>query len=317
MKRLFDVTQVANDLVYFTILEKDPQKYDVKLRDRNSGLVIHFLEKWSMGPGSFYVGPHTMMSYSRNLSIEITDADSNFQSENITMNGGDRYPVVQGKKFLFAHNQKTSFFTLIEIFYMKIYERDFVRPEPNDVIVDIGANLGMFSVYAQNYQPSRVLAIEPSSEEFDKLTENAAHFSNIEVYKYAVSGESGESNLILFEGGVENHLEFVEHSNCLITGTEVVHVIGINEFIKDMNLERIDYLKVDCEGSEIDIFRAIDKNYLQNKVKKVALEYHSLNIKEELLNIFKENGFTLENTEILENDHITGMLYYYNKRFYN
>jgi hypothetical protein len=75
-------------------------------------------------------------------------------------------------------------------------------------------------------------------------------------------------------------------------------------------------MKVDCEGSELDIFQTIDKEYLKSKVKKIAVEYHSLSIKHNLLDLLSEY-FSLENLESAEETKEIGMLYFYNKNFYS
>jgi hypothetical protein len=72
---------------------------------------------------------------------------------------------------------------------------------------------------------------------------------------------------------------------------------------------------VDCEGSELDIFQMVDKEYLRSKVKKIAVEYHSLSIKNSLLDILSEY-FLLENLESAEESKEIGMLYFYNKNFF-
>jgi hypothetical protein len=94
-----------------------------------------------------------------------------------------------------------------------------------------------------------------------------------------------------------------------VIGEEIVETITINQLISDYDIERIDFLKVDCEGGELDLFRTIDKEYLQNNVGKIAMEYHSKEIHDEIMDILKSNNFIIEDT-LGSND--IGLIYAYN-----
>ena len=94
-----------------------------------------------------------------------------------------------------------------------------------------------------------------------------------------------------------------------VIGEEIVETITINQLISDYDIARIDFLKVDCEGGELDLFRTIDKEYLQNNVGKIAMEYHSKEIYDEVLDILKSNNFIIEDT-LGSND--IGLIYAYN-----
>lgn len=64
---------------------------------------------------------------------------------------------------------------LQEIWLERIYTADFYRPAANDVIVDAGANVGLFTIYiARQNRRCRVLALEPFAENFKYLEANVA-----------------------------------------------------------------------------------------------------------------------------------------------
>ena len=66
-----------------------------------------------------------------------------------------------------------------------------------------------------------------------------------------------------------------------------VTISNIFDFYK---LDCIDFLKVDIEGCEYDVFRDIDKNIL-SKIKKIAIEVHDSNRNKELINNINKNRF--------------------------
>jgi hypothetical protein len=50
--------------------------------------------------------------------------------------------------------------------------------------------------------------------------------------------------------------------------------VNLNSYILNNNIEKIDYLKIDCEGAEYEIIESLDENYLNNNIKKICIEYH-------------------------------------------
>jgi hypothetical protein len=72
--------------------------------------------------------------------------------------------------------------------------------------------------------------------------------------------------------------------------------ISINKIIDTFNLTKIDYLKVDCEGSEFEIFESISEEYLRDNVKKIAIEFHDFldsdNV-QRLINKIEKCGFVV------------------------
>ena len=159
-----------------------------------------------------------------------------------------------------------------EIIGHKVYHNDFVNVEENDVVIDIGFNYGLFSMVSLKNNPSKIIAFEPNP----KLVSNYQKFFNhekIELHQKAVSNKAGivtfnENN----DPGMSTLLIDINTHN--INATYEVELINFYQFIQKNNINQIDYLKVDCEGGEYDIFDSIPNEYLTNQVKKIALEFH-------------------------------------------
>ncbi len=72
-----------------------------------------------------------------------------------------------------------------------------------------------------------------------------------------------------------------------------VHAITLQRIMDDNNLERIDFLKLDCEGSEGSILMSTPRGYLE-RIQKVAMEFHD-NVSQlkhdEIQRLMEEVGF--------------------------
>ena len=195
-----------------------------------------------------------------------------------------------------------------EIIGHKVYHNDFVNVEENDVVVDIGFNYGLFSMVSLKNNPSKIIAFEPNP----KLVSNYQKFFNhekIKLYQKAVSNKEGT---VLFnennDPGMSTLLSDINTHD--INATYEVELINFYQFLQENVINQIDYLKVDCEGGEYDIFDSIPNEYLINQVKKIALEFHHKfeNKKvQKLYNKIINCGF--ETKVLYEENSTIGMLY--------
>ena len=154
-------------------------------------------------------------------------------------------------------------------------------------IIDIGAHYGYFSIFAKNNtdKNSIIIAIEPNKSNFKHLEKNIrdCKISNIRSFNYAIGGKSGLSKL--YQGQTPNH-SIVENYILLKQnrGFEEIEVKTLEEFINENNLDKIDFLKMDCEGAEYSILENTP-NYIYDKIITISMEFHDL----------KDNNYTGEN----------------------
>lgn len=202
-----------------------------------------------------------------------------------------------------------------EIFYDKVYERDFVRLTNNDIVVDIGANYGVFSLYSQLFNPKIVYSIEPLKSTFDHMSRNLNDY-NVMCINKAISDKDGYENFTVTDinGNNFSSKNSEGHHPSSSLREEIVETININTLIKEYNIDKIDFLKVDCEGGELDLFNTINKDYLRDNISKIAIEYHSGFIKDTIINILINNGFIIEDVVGYES---IGLIYAYNQKKFN
>jgi FkbM family methyltransferase len=163
-----------------------------------------------------------------------------------------------------------------EIFDQNEYHYKEISVQPNDVVVDLGGNVGVFTTYALSKGASKVYTVEPFPTYVDYLRENLEPFKDkVEIIPMAISDTAGHTTLkINFQGNTilndvykeknwENNDESVE--------VEKVDLITLSE---RNDIDIINYLKVDIEGSEYLLFKGLTGKFLSTKVEKIAIEYH-------------------------------------------
>jgi FkbM family methyltransferase len=315
MNKIFNVNNVSPDgRVDFTFIGQNIQDTtEVKIIDENTGLTVYRANLPLITGASWFVTTGENNARKLKNGIFSLKYGDEIVEEKIKFEGQNRYLVVDSKQIKLSYIGDDLFPIVCEIFYDKIYERDFVRPSIGDVIVDIGANYGVFSLYSQMFNPKKVYAVEPVKDTFENMKNNLEVYGVVCINK-AISDENGYETFAVTEVNGNNfsfkNKDGYHPSN--IINEEVVESITINQLIKDYNIEKIDYLKVDCEGGEKHLFEQIDKEYLKNNINKIAIEYHSQDIFNILMDILTQNNFIIEDTS---GSTEIGLIYAYNKKF--
>lgn len=170
--------------------------------------------------------------------------------------------------------------TFYKIFYYTEYDIA-LNIEPK-VILDLGANIGLASIYfAEKYPQAKIYAVEPEKSNFELLLKNTKHNSNITCLNYGVWNRV--TNLEI-KAGYDNwgfRTEEVDHEN-----TDTIRAISIDKIMGDYNLEQIDILKIDIEGSEKELFQKNVEKWLP-KTKAIIIELHDQIKKDCSKSIFK------------------------------
>lgn len=161
---------------------------------------------------------------------------------------------------------------LREIFSLHVYDPPFLSIEPEDVVVDIGASIGVFSVYARLKTENRVIAYEPCKYPYEVLMKNInVNHLDIEARRCAVGSEEKLQKLYIAEreGG---HSFYGPNISGSFEEYEEVETITLDQLCESHGLNQIDFLKLDCEGAEFDILLSNPSSL--ERVSKIALEFH-------------------------------------------
>jgi len=165
--------------------------------------------------------------------------------------------------------------TILEIWHENSYAPEqFYCPAKDDVIIDAGANVGLFSIWMARQAPlCRIVAMEPFAENFDFLRQNleAAKIHRATAFQIALGGSSGWGQMVA--GGSRS----LDHQLVVTGGAKAnergVPVLTLPDLLDKIGAERIAFLKVDIEGAEMTVFREIDTSTL-SRIDNVAIEYH-------------------------------------------
>lgn len=159
-----------------------------------------------------------------------------------------------------------------ETFILKIYTPKNMGIKNEDIVIDIGAHVGDFSLFSVLNGAKEVYAYEPDPNTYALLVNNIKlnNIKNIIPINFAVTDKVGRQKLYMNQNDGGNSIYDVSRNNNFI----YVKTTTIEQIIKNNKLNRIDFLKIDCEGSEGLIFKNIKLNTLR-KINKISMEYHN------------------------------------------
>jgi len=146
------------------------------------------------------------------------------------------------------------------------------HPHWGDVIIDVGAHIGAFSLLVASKVPlSKVYSIEPSKDNFRLLQINvmANQFDNVKIYNLALGERRGMISLFHNPEGNWGHSIIREFSG----KSEIVLMDSLENFMGDNDIDRCDYLKMNCEGAEFPILLGAPANVLA-RIKVMLVYYH-------------------------------------------
>jgi FkbM family methyltransferase len=120
------------------------------------------------------------------------------------------------------------------------------------VFIDIGANIGLYSLYASKLinEKGQIISFEPFSENFERLTKNVTlnGLSKIRLEKMAIGEKEGIINL--YYDKREKNLGMVSTTPIETGIQEKVKVDSLDSYLKHKLFTKIDFIKIDIEGFE-------------------------------------------------------------------
>ena len=161
-----------------------------------------------------------------------------------------------------------------EVFFRRAYCPEGFEIRADDIVVDVGANIGIFTVFAASQSRHRVIAVEPFPDNFKYLMLNCESngLDHVHCIEAALTGESGRAKLY-DSGSSGGHLLFDHNNNGRLTKYILVPTITLRSLVAEHRLPRIDFLKMDCEGAEGDILQSLEvADFLQ--IDRLAMEFH-------------------------------------------
>jgi len=196
--------------------------------------------------------------------------------------------------------------TVNEIWFKAMYAPSEVGIDDHTVVMDIGAHIGAFALFASVNNPhGRVIAYEPDEENFRLLTKNIQESArtNITAHKKAMAGSVGMRTLYISNRDPDCHNLFVDESG----EKEEVACTTLPAAMAEDKVADLDYLKIDCEGAEYELLFACDPALFAH-VRQIAMEVHQKQPDHDprrLEDLLRDQGFTVRRDHFMLYAHQT------------
>lgn len=161
--------------------------------------------------------------------------------------------------------------------------KKFIKGKVKPVVFDVGSNVGEFSLLVNQYNiTAEIHAFEPNKIVYRRLLENVSCAPNINPVNIGLYSKTEEMKLythkddkLMSQGSIQinkNNKDHISHDIKLIT---------IDEYCKTKNIPKIDYLKIDSEGSEYDILLGAKKMLENGNIEIIQFEFSSISLQRE------------------------------------
>jgi FkbM family methyltransferase len=140
------------------------------------------------------------------------------------------------------------------------------------VVWDAGANVGATTVFlARHYPQAEVHAFEPATEPRTILERNAGRFPNVHVHAFGLSDR--DQSVPLYHGAGDSGFGSVHRRHGTTDDSELVDLRAAGPWARAEGIDRIDVLKLDVEGCELDVLASLQP--ILPTVKVLYVEYES------------------------------------------
>jgi FkbM family methyltransferase len=265
----------SNNRVYFSS-EKSHTNIIVSVREIDSQSVI-----WSAEYKEYFSNVEYWIEPTPKSFIDFeTDPDFGgllvefYQNNELIYSKGIRikYPSRSKPKVTIKNYTEPTYMNYFEFFIDKIYDK-YIKNRNLDVIVDVGANIGLWIEYAKHVSNfSKLYAVEPNVKALKVLKDTFVDDPKIIIIDKAMSDKDGDLDFFVDQ---ENSTISSIASYGQLNSSYKVNSISFKSFISQYNIDRISLLKVDIETGEYPLFDSLDFSDFE-KIDNILVEYHLL-----------------------------------------
>lgn len=162
-----------------------------------------------------------------------------------------------------------------KILFRKRVQEYWVPQQANpSVILDIGGNIGVSSVYYSHLFPdAKIYTFEPVVENYEILKKNIAQLSNVTAFNVALGTEDKVAEIYMCDsadntGGFSLYDLEVDKNK-----KQEIQLKNAKTFLAEKGIRKVDIIKIDTEGAEYDILTSLDQGML-SEVKWITGELH-------------------------------------------
>jgi len=182
--------------------------------------------------------------------------------------------------------------------------------------IDVGSHRGTYTdLIIKNFNVNKVLMFEPQKYIFKIIKKKYKDFKFIKIFNNAISNKNKLQKIYINRHDLTSSLTKLDETNpylqhkaklfasnntqSLIKKTYDVKTIRLNDIIKKNDIKKIDLLKIDTEGHELQVLIGLSKSI--KKVSFILIEFHRNKIyfnysSKKIHNYLIKNSFVLEDT---------------------
>ncbi|MBS1653080.1 MAG: FkbM family methyltransferase [Bacteroidetes bacterium] len=148
----------------------------------------------------------------------------------------------------------------------------------NATVIDIGANIGFYANILANCvgHNGKVHCFEPDEKNFNHLKNTTFNSPNIIIHQLAVSSKTEVLNFYLSNEINVDHRAYKPESYKAI---KAVNAISIDDYVVKNNINKIDFIKIDIQGFEMQALKGMEQTLLKNKDVIVISEFWPYGLK--------------------------------------
>jgi len=144
--------------------------------------------------------------------------------------------------------------------------------------IDVGANIGEYTKEILENTNSRVISFEPVPATFEKLRKETESYIDRITYENMGVGAINEELIIHFNSDALAHASFSEEVKQInyVTNEEKtsVPVVTLDNYFNEKNITEVDFIKIDTEGFESEVFKGAERIFAELKPKFIQIEFN-------------------------------------------
>lgn len=203
--------------------------------------------------------------------------------------------ILNKKRIIIETNGDADESVFHEIFTERGYQDvDQEIKNAKSTILDIGAHIGAFSVYAHALNPTvKIFAFEPEERNYQLLKRNlkANNATNVMPKNIAIAAQEGQKTLHISE---DSHNHSLDANAKNIISSKKVQAASLDKIVE--KLTKVDLVKMDCEGAEFEIMPSLSQQSFA-KIDAFTIEYHEYSLgnnPKDLKQILERNKFKVQ-----------------------
>lgn len=140
-----------------------------------------------------------------------------------------------------------------------VKRQEYIVPDCKPQIVfDVGAHIGSAAVlFAISYPNTPIYSFEPDPENFKLLCKNVEMYKNVKAFNFALGNRTEKRKFFASDNPLNTGGSSLTNLGVDLNKSSEILVVDILEFMQTTSIKKIDFMKIDVEGAEFEILKAL------------------------------------------------------------